>query len=371
MQTTLSCVLAAALLSTGAMASDEGHTFSKVYQEFQKAEANKEITKALRLSEKALALGEKKFGGESENAAALRYTYANMLAINKHHEQALMMYDEVFDAYEYLYGEDAEQIIQLALSVITYYNAMPQHIKMDEVSTVDKYYDTLLDALEDNPSLSARQRANLYYESMMTISKSGNVPLRAGELSRFAKRGVELIEATWGSEDVRTIEGKFLQARIYELNDKDSYAIDRYEEVAGILDSRVEFSHPYALAAHAKLVSLLEARGESERATQHCVAIGRMSPWDPNQEQEPLYRKNPEYPMSYARRGREGWVRLSFDISEQGFVENIAVLETSGGDQFAQAGLKALEQWRYAPKFKNGKPVMAEELEVQLDFKLM
>lgn len=371
MRFAVSGVLAATFLSAGVLASESGASFSDVYRQFQQANANNEITQALRLSEKALTLGENKFGKESENAAMLRYTYANMLAINKHHEQALSVYDDVYDNYESLYGEDAEQMIQLALSVITYYNAMPHHVKIDEINQVDKYFDNLLDALEDNQTLQDKQRAALYHEAMMTISKTGNIPLRAVEMNSFARRGVELIEATWGSEDVRTVEAKFLQARIYELNDKDSHAIDRYEEVAEILDSRVAFSHPYALASHAKLVSLLESRGESERATKHCIAIGKMSPWDPNQEQEPLYRKNPEYPMSYARRGKEGWVRLSFDISEYGFVENITVLESRGGALFANEGLKALEQWRYAPKFENGKPVVAKELVVQLDFELM
>lgn len=371
MRLLLPALLAASLSVTPVLASEDNPSFSKVYQAFQTASANKEVTKALRLSEQALSLGEKQFGEDSENTAMLRYTYANMLAINKHHEQALSVYDDVYDAYENLYGEDAEQMIQLAMSVITYYNAMPHHVKIDEINQVDKYFDNLLDALEDNQTLQDKQRAALYHEAMMTISKTGNIPLRAMELNSFAKRGVELIEAAWGSEDVRTVEAKFLQARIYELNDKDSHAIDRYEEVAEILDSRVAFSHPYALASHAKLVSLLESRGESERATKHCIAIGKMSPWDPNQEQEPLYRKNPDYPMSYARRGREGWVRLSFDISEYGFVENITVLESNGGALFANEGLKALEQWRYAPKFENGKPVVAKELVVQLDFELM
>lgn len=371
MRLTATSLIAAAFLSLPTQATDSTETFSSVYRQFQQANANNELTNALRLSEKALLLGEKKFGEDSENAAMLRYTYANMLATNKYHEQALEVYDEVFDNYDNLYGDASEQIIQLALSVITFYSAMPSDVKLEEIGTVDKYFDTLLDALEDNETLTDEQLAGLYHEAMLVISKTGNIPLRAIEMNSFAKRGVALIEATWGKEDVRTIEGKFLQARIYELNDKDSYAIERYEEVAEILDSRVSFSHPYALASHAKLVTLLERRGESDRATKHCIAIGKMSPWDPNQEQEPLYRKNPEYPMSYARRGREGWAKVSFDISEQGFVENIAVIETYGGDQFGSASIDAVKHWRYAPKFENGKPVVAKEVTVQMDFQLM
>jgi TonB family protein len=70
----------------------------------------------------------------------------------------------------------------------------------------------------------------------------------------------------------------------------------------------------------------------------------------------PVYRQAPTYPMSALRRGREGWAKVSFIITEQGEVLEPMIEESSDPD-FDEPTLKAIEKWRYTPATVDGKPV--------------
>lgn len=79
---------------------------------------------------------------------------------------------------------------------------------------------------------------------------------------------------------------------------------------------------------------------------------------------------NPTYPIHAARNNIEGYVQMSFDISESGVPINIKVLKSVPKKIFNKAAIKALSKWRYAPKVENGKAVVQQNLTVQLDFKM-
>ena len=79
---------------------------------------------------------------------------------------------------------------------------------------------------------------------------------------------------------------------------------------------------------------------------------------------------NPTYPIYAARNKIEGYVQMSFDISESGNPINIKVQKSVPEQIFDKAAIKALSNWKYAPKVVNGVPVEQKDLEVRLDFKL-
>ncbi|MBT3137218.1 energy transducer TonB [Alteromonas sp. ALT199] len=64
----------------------------------------------------------------------------------------------------------------------------------------------------------------------------------------------------------------------------------------------------------------------------------------------------------------EGWVKLSFEISETGKTENIQVIESSPAGYFDAEAIKALASWKYKPKVVNGTSVRQFDQFVQLDF---
>lgn len=68
--------------------------------------------------------------------------------------------------------------------------------------------------------------------------------------------------------------------------------------------------------------------------------------------------------------GVQGWVRLKFDITSMGTVDNVKVLASKPRRIFDMAAKRALLKWKYKPKMEEGKAVAQQGEMVQLDFKL-
>lgn len=84
----------------------------------------------------------------------------------------------------------------------------------------------------------------------------------------------------------------------------------------------------------------------------------------------PMVRIEPQYPRKAAMEGTEGWVRLQFDITEMGTVDNVRILEANPPRVFDSSARQALLKWRYKPQMEDGKPVRLNDQKVQLDFNL-
>jgi protein TonB len=83
----------------------------------------------------------------------------------------------------------------------------------------------------------------------------------------------------------------------------------------------------------------------------------------------PLSRQPPEYPYKAARRGIEGWVRVAFDVTETGTVENAEVIESDPPGVFDIAATRAVSRWRFKPRIVNGEAVSGKASQV-VEFKL-
>jgi len=66
----------------------------------------------------------------------------------------------------------------------------------------------------------------------------------------------------------------------------------------------------------------------------------------------------------------EGWVRMSFEVTETGATDNIQILDSSPAGKFDSEAVKALSKWKYKPKIVDGVAVRQTDLKVQLDFVL-
>ncbi len=83
----------------------------------------------------------------------------------------------------------------------------------------------------------------------------------------------------------------------------------------------------------------------------------------------PLSRQPPQYPHKAARRRIEGWVRVSFRVTETGTVEDVVTLDSDPPGVFEQAAVKAVYRWRFKPRLVNGQAT-AGTAEQVVEFKL-
>ncbi|MGJ8681464.1 energy transducer TonB [Paraglaciecola sp.] len=85
---------------------------------------------------------------------------------------------------------------------------------------------------------------------------------------------------------------------------------------------------------------------------------------------KPLERIHPRYPVTAARKGQEGWVKLSFVINKEGEVVEPIIEDSSGIKGFEKSAIRAIKQWKYDPAEQDGKVIEQCKSTVQLDFRL-
>ena len=210
--------------------------------------------------------------------------------------------------------------------------------------------------------------ADMQFEAASLLaSKFAHKKFRAAQ--KLLNEADEYYRENLDENTVERIKTDFLVASFAQSKRKYKKAIKRLNHVVSVFDSSLSFDHNAELTAHSKLVNLYEKTGQSEQATKHCLAIAEMVPWKDSQEQTPVYRQPPKYPVNKARQNTDGIVVLQFDVDTAGFVKNSSVISSEGGHAFEKSALEALKKWRYAPKFENGSPVVAST-QVQIDFKI-
>lgn len=82
----------------------------------------------------------------------------------------------------------------------------------------------------------------------------------------------------------------------------------------------------------------------------------------------PRVRINPTYPEKAKRNGIEGFVILSFDISELGRPMNVTVVKSNPRGVFEKQARRALRKWKYDPKMVDEKAVIQTNQTVTLAF---
>jgi len=87
-------------------------------------------------------------------------------------------------------------------------------------------------------------------------------------------------------------------------------------------------------------------------------------------EATPRVRINPSYPDKAARDNIEGYVTLTFDISEMGRPINVAVVDAKPRGVFEKSARRALKKWKYDPKKLDDKAVSQLGQSVTLVFQL-
>lgn len=85
----------------------------------------------------------------------------------------------------------------------------------------------------------------------------------------------------------------------------------------------------------------------------------------------PYYKIKPKYPREALEGGIEGHVLFECDITEEGTVENIRVIEAKPGNVFTTEARRALAKWKYKPTVDSaGVAVRVPNQKVIIEFKL-
>ena len=78
----------------------------------------------------------------------------------------------------------------------------------------------------------------------------------------------------------------------------------------------------------------------------------------------------PIYPEVAKAQGLEGFVTVAYDISVEGQVINLVVIESKPSGLFDAAALAAVASWRFNPRIESGQRVAATGKQSTVTFKL-
>jgi len=216
---------------------------------------------------------------------------------------------------------------------------------------------------------------------------------RSNRSSRLFRQSITAYETSLGATSPKTIAAGLSLGRVeYQLG---NYAVAEKQLSQG-LPTLVAGGPELAeseMKVRALLVQILERQGKSEAATEHCVAIGRLSSASEDTEFQPLYREAPRYPISMLQTGTQGHVDMEFTVDESGFVRDVVILNTvtkrpkgrkriagnatsaeaaaaGSGEAFEAAALAAVSNFRYAPRIVDGEATATTGVTTRITFRI-
>ncbi|MEM1260957.1 MAG: tetratricopeptide repeat protein [Pseudomonadota bacterium] len=366
--------LAGCLVSGVAFATvDE---FNTAWRAYRAAVADADLVAELSTSADVVELGRNLFDADDERIPALINNHAAALLKNGHVQQANALFNEAFQQAKRIHGKNAEPLLVLTLARADLLDAA------HEWDTAHRWYKESLRLARKVYPTDSLEFANAALQLGPELAKRS--PSMGVSL---LKEAAEIFEANAATSDVGVTS--FYIGRIELARGNRQRALKAFEESLTQLDTSVPLAKARSLAARAALVPLYERRGDSEKATEHCVAIGRDSKFTDDQDYLPLYRMAPTYPPAMLRARIEGYVDLEFTVDESGIVRDVEATQVvhtgqkKGAEsigtatqlsrkqrQFADAARAAVERFRYAPRFVDGRAVATPGVDSRISFEI-
>jgi len=355
------------LLSTHfAKASDTqqpslNEAYKLAYSQFETAYKANDHDATLIYAEQVYELGNKLYGDKHINTAGHAFNYAKMLLVPPKKRfkvaedkalKAIELLEIVVKIYQSKYGEEAVELIDPLMELGSSHKKYSTKIQKSL-----NYYTDVLNIAENHKDSMPLLYADLSFEIGGELISSYKGKKKA---KRHLQNAYDIYHQQLLPGDRRLANSAFWLAKAQLNLGKYKTTEKLLLEVLDVYEKADQKSHPIEMTTYAILVRVYEKSGQRDKATTYCQAIGKAQPWDENRDQIPIFITEPRWPMSALRRGHEGFVRVTFTIDEQGFVEDPMVADSGGDKNFKLAALKAVKDWRFAPKFENGEAVKAE-----------
>jgi TonB family protein len=112
------------------------------------------------------------------------------------------------------------------------------------------------------------------------------------------------------------------------------------------------------------LVDALSQEGRDDEATPHCVVLGEYK--DASEPLTALFVVPLDIEREQLREARGKAINVDFTVDAQGFVINPRIM-SSTVDGLDEVALAAISQFRYAPRFVDGEPVVTTNVHYTFD----
>ena len=357
-------ILLSLLLTPPAPGQDDGATdrraMDEAWRRYTELLAQRDYEASLVYARRGYELAEALLLESDESLAIATFNYGNNLLRVREREESVAILKLALDRFERVYGRNGVDLIPALLSLGTAIAA-----PFDEDRSRHHFRRAL--------KLTARHYGDDSVEYADVAFQTSRVRL---EMAQSADGRRDLHQAhriyvdRFGTDNPRTGRAAFYLGKLELARKRYGPATEHFLAALQAFDPAVESQRQMHLTSRAFLVQAYESKGESELATEHCLAIGRLSALVPKEELQPLFRSAPEYPMTALRSGRSGHADIEFTVDENGFVTNPRVIAVEGSRDFEAAALRAVQRFRYAPSFVDGEAVETDGVKTRITFRI-
>ncbi len=346
-------VLLVLLISSLARA-DTQQDFTAAYRAYQQYTDSGNASQALESASEAYRLGAKLYGKKSVSAAKLGINYATLLNDGGEFRRARRVLKGKLEIMEGEYGSDAVELVSILIELGR------ANFDLREPEGGLAYFDRTIGLLTNHKNPMYRGKKNFDIASIL-LRRQG---------SAFTRKYIEAAHAVYAEHlqpnDVRLGLTSYHMA-LWSVADEDhATAIDYLLASLGAFKTDDGKMQNLERTARTMLVAALENTGQSELATEHCIALGRDLEW--TTPVRPVFSAvDPVLPEGARANALSGEVVLAFTIDEQGFVRNPSVTSSSV-PAFDGPVVEMVSQFRYAPRFADGNPVATEDVSFAMSF---
>ena len=339
--------------------ADPNAEFTAAYEAYREAMESSRYFAAVGHAEKARRLGEEIYADDIEVRATLAFNHGHAQAVWGAKSRAYTTLKEASKLMRQAHGRNSKEVLQVETALL---ETAPDHAARRQLTQVLKL------ARQHYPDDSDLMAETKLTGGIQVWWDRRAIPLLREAAETFARLG----------KTERQAYAMFWIGKIHVGRAKYAKAVESMTPVVDLLPA----DDTIALMARANLVEAYEKLGERDKATEHCLAIGRTTPWAGTANYQPLFKRPPTYPRSAAARSAEGYVLLEFTVDEMGFVRDTKVVEARTAKDvkpsaqpdivwaFEKAAIEAAGEFRYAPKFVDGEPVPVEGVRNRIVFRM-
>ncbi len=317
-----------------------------LYKDYKTSLKSGDTEAALKLAEQMYALTPEVYGKASKSHATATFNLAQMNELLNHRKASARLYQEHIDILDKLkMPENERYLAKLGLLSGAYLEA-------NDADKAIKYGRKALKLAKDlnvSDELLAEYELKLgsyYYNSYGKGRKA----------RQHINKAADMFSSIYGEQHFNTARALFWQAKLNMGFKKNRRAAELFENVLNIYNKELSSGHDRILQTHAFLVNVYEKLGETDKSTEHCIAVATERPLDFDRELRPLYKIPPTYPRNALVSRKEGYIVAEFTVDELGKVEDLKVIETTD-KVFNKEALAALSKFRYAPTIRDGERV--------------
>ncbi|MCY3624294.1 MAG: energy transducer TonB [Gammaproteobacteria bacterium] len=327
-------------------AADMQREFNDAYKAYRDAVSAEQYHQAVAPAGEARRLGELLYAEDPRSIAKLVFNEGFVLGKLSRRDEAYPILQQARKLTREAFGEAAEEMLDVEVALLGVAPLSRARYHMQQALKLADVHRAGDDAF------------------IAGIKLQGGLRLRGKDTMSLLEEAAESYQAAGREEGFALAQ--FWIGKRHMQNKRHRRAPKPLEAAIDALPER----HHLALMARAHLVEVYERLGQSDEATEHCLAIGRATPWTGNDDYQPLFKRGPVYPQTALNNNREGYVLLEFTVDEMGFVRNPEVVESGGNAIFREPAVEAAKGFRYAPRFVDGKAVPVPNVRNRIVFKI-